>query len=368
MNRQFPFEVGQDSHRGKVREDNQDAFGWFSLARAELLVVADGMGGGTGGKVAADTAVGVIHSHFAAAVGPVGAALHGAVAAAHATVIARAAAEPALAGMGATAVVLAVRDGLAYLAHVGDSRAYLFRQGTLTRLTRDHSRVQDLMDQGVIPASEAESHPEAHVITRCIGCASACEADIRPDPIIIQPGDLFMLCTDGLTGLIPDREIAGLLAGGRGGADQLCRDLVQAALQRGGHDNVTVQVFRALGASPAPVRVAPPRPPAVTSSPGAGAGREPAAVSSSRRPFPWALAAVGLAVLVVVLAALMFFVYCSYMPLGQPEPPPTTRDEPAPSSSRPEEAAEPVAPGPPPGKPAGEAGGEAQAAAQGAGQ
>ena len=144
--------------------------------------------------------------------------------------------EESLAGMGTTAVCALVRSGKAYLCHAGDSRAYLFRDGSLAQLTHDHSYVQELVDCGTITVEEAEHHPQKNIITRALG------VDYRLDPeftsVAVHPGDILLLCSDGLTNMISDEEIALVLR--EVPFFEAPSILVDRALQAGGQDNITV--------------------------------------------------------------------------------------------------------------------------------
>lgn len=142
--------------------------------------------------------------------------------------------------MGTTVVILVIKDNKAYIAHAGDSRIYLHRDNRLYRLTNDHSMVQAMVDKGMLPPDEAENHPNANVITRCLGAKANIEPEIRSEPIEIGPGDLFLLCTDGLCGLAKDNEIVTVISRGDN-LKAIVDGLIALALGKGGHDNVTVQ-------------------------------------------------------------------------------------------------------------------------------
>jgi PPM family protein phosphatase len=145
--------------------------------------------------------------------------------------------EPGLAGLGSTVVCALVREDQALITYMGDSRAYRLRQGKLRQLTRDHSLVQLLLDSGKITAAEAATHPARGQLTRQVGM----EGEPLPQTRLLklQPGDLLLLCTDGLTGMLSDREIQAILREPVGLKTQ-CRRLIQAANKAGGRDNVTV--------------------------------------------------------------------------------------------------------------------------------
>lgn len=232
------------SDAGQVREDNQDVF----AVREDLglAVLADGMGGTRAGGVAAELAVEAALDHLSSARrrGPLAPDhLSAAIKQANNRVIGTANAISSYRGMGTTLVVTAIAEGKGYLAHVGDSRAYRFRRGELSQLTKDHSLVQEWVDAGVLTPEEAERAPNRHVITRAIGAKRAVEPDVQL--LELAADDLILLCSDGLSGMLADAEIARLLAEAAGGAASpalagTAAELVDAANRAGGMDNVTV--------------------------------------------------------------------------------------------------------------------------------
>lgn len=304
------FKVGQDSHTGLQRKENQDSFGWFSTGTGELFVVADGMGGTSGGRVAADMAIAALRQTFEQAGKGCADLLRQGIEKANQQVMELAQREAKLVGMGSTLVAMAYQNGLAYIAHVGDSRLYMLRQGRLTRLTRDHSKVQGLIDSGQMSEAAAEQHPDAHVITRCVGGGQTINAEIRSTPIICQPGDCFLLCTDGLSSLVNDKEIAGIIAIQNGFPATTCHKLVKLALERGGHDNVTLQLICFAGQVTKPILAAAPagQPAAPTPNPSIQltARREGNATISAQTgqllTWPQLLVVVGLLLLLFALA------------------------------------------------------------------
>jgi serine/threonine protein phosphatase PrpC len=224
------------THRGRVRELNEDAI--LTDPTGALWVVADGLGGHGHGDLAADIVIDAFARLPHGAAGR--SALQDAIASAHAEVRRRARAG-GLGSIGATVVALAIDGGRATVAWAGDSRLYLWRAGTLERLTRDHSLVQELIDRGAIGASEAETHPERNVVTRAVGASDQVEPAFLE--LALREGDSLLLCSDGLTRCVSDSGIAELLAGAVT-PDAACRDLVEAALARGAPDNVSVIVIR----------------------------------------------------------------------------------------------------------------------------
>ena len=233
--------IGQ-THIGLVRENNQDALEYGSLdATARYAVVCDGMGGANGGNIASKIAVEVIGSRMRDGFHPemnnssVEHLLASAMATANTGVYDRAQQQPELTGMGTTVVAVLISDQVAHISHVGDSRLYLLRNGALSQVTRDHSVVQDLIESGQITEEEAKSHPRKHFITRALGVRS--EESGEYDELALQSGDRLLLCTDGLTNEVSTQLIQQLMAAP---ADEALEQLVRAALDGGGADNITV--------------------------------------------------------------------------------------------------------------------------------
>ena len=229
---------------GHVRRNNEDSY----LIRGDLFMIADGMGGAAAGEVAsamcaeAFAEIDLIRSRGDGA-------LRDAIVVANTRIHERAASDPAASGMGTTVTAALVEgDGRVALANVGDSRAYLLREGALRRLTEDHSVVAELVATGQISDWEASSHPQRNVVTRVLGA----EASVRVDTFWLeaQDGDLVLLCSDGLTDMVSEEEFAKLLAADKS-CEQIARDLVRAALAQGGEDNVTTVLFR-IGPSRSP--------------------------------------------------------------------------------------------------------------------
>jgi PPM family protein phosphatase len=231
---------------GHVRRSNEDAF----LLREPLFMVADGMGGAQAGEVASRMAAEAFAEVDLARTSGEG-ALREAMGRANTAIHGRASADPAAAGMGTTvAAALAGPDGVVTFANVGDSRAYLLRDGVLQRLSEDHSLVGELVRRGEISEAEAERHPQRNVITRVLGTEPSVDVDTWT--LQARDGDVVLLCTDGLTTMVPESAIAQLLARPEP-AERVVRELVRAALSGGGEDNVTAVVFRIgrLDAAPA---------------------------------------------------------------------------------------------------------------------
>jgi len=225
---------------GQVREGNEDAL----LIKNSVFAVADGMGGHLAGEIASATALEPIEA-LDGRVFPdateAATALTNAVVAANATVSKLATDNPLYRGMGTTLTAALIEGRRAHVAHVGDSRAYLLRDGQFSQLTDDHTLVQHLVDEGQITREEAAHHPQRSIITRAIGVSP--EVDVDAMTLDLQPGDQLLMCSDGLTGVVEDRVIAELLDT-TADPDEAVSRLVQLANQAGGPDNITVVLLR----------------------------------------------------------------------------------------------------------------------------
>jgi protein phosphatase len=236
------------SELGLRRQRNEDAL--LVDPDCRLFAVADGMGGHAAGDVASALAVATLAAAFPGAPPPgtaateLGRRLQGVFAAAHLALTAQARANPAQAGMGTTLTALAVLEDQpgCVLAHIGDSRAYRLRAGALELLTTDHTWVQEQVQAGMLSPLQAESHPYRSVLTRVLGGGvDPGEADVVLAEA--EPGDLFLLCSDGLSGVIGNHDLAVLLAQPRP-LPELAEQLVQATLLRGAPDNLTMVLLR----------------------------------------------------------------------------------------------------------------------------
>lgn len=239
---------------GQVRTRNEDFCSEFSHASGyRLLVVADGMGGHRAGATASRVAVEAIGEVFSGFDAPPGEMLELALITANRRVYQMALDQPDLRGMGTTAVALLLGpDASAWVAHIGDSRAYRYREGQLEALTADHSVVGEMERRGLITAEEAAVHPRRNEIMRCVGVQLDVQADISP--VDIRVGDRYVLCSDGLSGLVSDQQIGDVVAHAH--PADAARILVEAANHNGGHDNVTVQIASVHPADEVPEREA----------------------------------------------------------------------------------------------------------------
>ena len=214
---------------GRRRRRNEDSY----VIDPPLFAVADGMGGAQAGEVASKLAAGAVKER--------GADVESLVQEANRRVHQRSLEDPNTSGMGTTLTVAEVEDGVVSIGHVGDSRAYLVRDGNLEQLTEDHSLVGELMRTGKLSAEEAETHPQRSMITRALGTDPNVDVDIFS--VESREGDLFLLCSDGLTSMVDDREILRLAGEKHGDLDGLVKALIKAANKGGGEDNITVIAF-----------------------------------------------------------------------------------------------------------------------------
>jgi PPM family protein phosphatase len=230
---------------GRKRRQNEDAF----VCDPPLFAIADGMGGAQAGELASRLAAAVIEEAAPAVSDEEG--VVGVVRTANARIFERSLRDPAVAGMGTTATVALVDEqtGTLTLAHVGDSRAYRYRAAKLEQLTTDHSLVAELVRSGRLTEAEAAVHPHRSVITRALGTEADVEVDTRT--LDVAPGDLVLLCSDGLSAMVRDDEIARVLEAFADEPHDAAASLIQAANAAGGDDNVTVVLFEILEGEPA---------------------------------------------------------------------------------------------------------------------
>ncbi|HVC48219.1 MAG TPA: Stp1/IreP family PP2C-type Ser/Thr phosphatase [Terracidiphilus sp.] len=230
--------------RGRKRPSNEDAFGYS--VEDGVYVVCDGMGGAAAGEIASSLAVDEVLKLLAGREPergmPLPEAVEQAIVAANQAIFTRAQRNHRLSGMGTTMVALAVEDRHVWVLNVGDSRCYRFRAGRLEQLTLDHSLVEEQVRMGRMTRAEAARSPFRNMITRALGTQSRVTPDVFG--LEAEPGDLFLLCSDGLTRELSDRVIAARL-GSEAPLEEICMDLVNAAKKAGGHDNITCLLVRA---------------------------------------------------------------------------------------------------------------------------
>jgi serine/threonine protein phosphatase PrpC len=242
----YAFRWGAASDTGKVREKNEDSF--LIEAEAGLFLVADGMGGHRGGELAAnivaedfpvmiENRLGQLRSSSPRAIRSL---LKKTISEQNRQLLLEGDSETGYKGMGATLVVALLKEGRAYIANLGDSRIYRLRKNRLRQLTKDHSVVSELVDKGKIKPEEAENHADAGRITGYVGMEEEVTSCVRS--FMLSKGDRLLLCTDGLTTMVPDKRIAEMLQN-HPDSQTACETLVNAANAAGGHDNITAVVI-----------------------------------------------------------------------------------------------------------------------------
>jgi protein phosphatase len=238
------------SDLGRKRPINEDSHAWLVPGTKEelesrgiLLVVADGMGGANAGERASRLAVDTVIKNYREAKTPDPlASLQVSLEAANHAVHTESLSSQSLSGMGTTCTAAVLRDRDLLVGHVGDSRAYLLKDGRISQMTSDHSLVAHLVERGQITPEEARIDPRRNVVTRSVGVGPAVEVDVECFEGALDVGDTVLLCSDGLHGLVTDTEMADLIKGPD--LDRACRDLIELANQRGGPDNITVILAR----------------------------------------------------------------------------------------------------------------------------
>ena len=238
----YNFSFGNATHIGQVRQANEDYFGNFETKNGYVFIVCDGMGGHVGGAKASQIAVGIIRDCLQQLDYKTPyEALSQSIVAASDAILAYAENNPELVGMGTTCVAILVVGSDVYYAHVGDSRIYLFSNKKLTRITKDHSFVQNMIDSGGLTEEEAEKHPRKNEITNALGLKNMKPPTVCTAQIQAAKGDVFLLCSDGLSGMVSDSEMVSVLKNSMElqGKANLLIDLANKA---GGTDNITVQI------------------------------------------------------------------------------------------------------------------------------
>jgi PPM family protein phosphatase len=269
--------IGAKTDVGLVREGNEDSL----LIEEPLFVVADGMGGHLAGDVASSTAVGVIADRWHQSNMSDEDELRAVVREANSAIWERSQADPSLRGMGTTCTLVRVDDSQARLAHVGDSRAYLFRDGELSQLTEDHTMVGRMVREGRLSLEEAELHPQRNIITRALGVDT--DVDVDTFSLDLVTGDRILICSDGLTAMVRGGPIGEVLAG-EPDPQRAAERLVQIAIDNGGEDNITVVVLDIDGDATAGASAG-----EKGEAAAAETGRVPAAIPAPEAPPPPAL-------------------------------------------------------------------------------
>lgn len=237
---------------GKIRQNNEDSYLELSLedknGKCLLLVVADGMGGHNAGEVASKTVVESIESYFKSEKSNLNSDktlnhLKQSIEQANMAVINASASDEKLKGMGSTCTAMMILNNKIYVAHVGDSRAYLKRGKKIDQITKDHTLAEKMFDSGIISKEEAKNSPHRNMLMKAIGIADDLEVETY-DPFNVQPGDVYLLCSDGLTEYLDEEEICSVI--NIYDPDQACKLLIKIANKRGGKDNITVQIVKVI--------------------------------------------------------------------------------------------------------------------------
>jgi serine/threonine protein phosphatase PrpC len=244
------IEVSSQSDIGCLRQNNEDSVGYWEpddddqfLRKGRLAVVADGMGGYEGGQEASRLAVETLMAVYRDFAGDdPQAALNEALQTAHEQIRQYSFAHPELRGMGTTCTAAAIVQQALYYVHVGDTRLYRIRDGQITKVTRDHSYVGRLVEAGMISAQEAEHHPQRNILTAALGTNPDLVMDSPGQPEPLHPQDVLLICTDGLWGQVSDAELLDAVEDKS--AEQAGRQLIELARERGGPDNITVEILR----------------------------------------------------------------------------------------------------------------------------
>lgn len=231
---------------GQSRKENQDRI--YLPSEEDMLqyfIVADGMGGANGGEVASTAAIEVVKDYIEQNVENIDfeeytfeTLLEQAILAANKFIYHKASNDKQLKGMGTTLIVVILYRNRAYIGHVGDSRVYRIRKNIMRQLTKDHSYVQALVDQGSITREEAMNHPQKNVLLKVVGCERKLEPDILVKGFL--KGDILLMCTDGLTNMVSTDEIYETIVKGKGNLKNTCQQLIGMANENGGYDNASV--------------------------------------------------------------------------------------------------------------------------------
>jgi PPM family protein phosphatase len=243
--------VAARTDTGMIRPGNEDSFFADASEARGLFVVADGMGGHAAGEVASEMVVEIVARELAGAWQLSGEGATEGVAQAlrraNRAIYERTVKETDKQGMGTTASVLLVGEGRYVIGQIGDSRVYLLRDGAMSQLTKDHSYVQEQVDAGFLTPEQARYHPYSNVITRCVGASPEIEADTYVGEL--QSGDVFLVASDGLTGMVDDRRLQQLLAA-RSSPGRIVEAMIAEANGRGGLDNITAIVVQVIAVQP----------------------------------------------------------------------------------------------------------------------
>ncbi len=244
------LEIASLTDVGRLRANNEDSYVYWEpdssddfARKGRLAVIADGMGGYEGGQEASRLAVETLRYVYEHKFdGSPQATLVAGMIEAHQTIQRYAIEHPQFTGMGTTCTALSIVGRELSFAHIGDSRLYLIREGSISRLTRDHSYVSRLVESGIVRSEDAESHPHRHILTAALGSGSEVVPHTPDQPVPLNEGDVVVLCTDGLWSIVGEAELARIAPSEP--PMEACQQLVDLALERGGPDNVTVLVLK----------------------------------------------------------------------------------------------------------------------------
>lgn len=250
------IELGNLTDVGCERDDNQDYYCYAEpeadaefARKGRLAVIADGMGGYEGGAIASGIAVDVLRARYLnSECQEVEPALLQAITDAHHAIRGYAHEHPEVADMGTTCTAAVLRDGYLYFVHVGDSRLYLVRKSQISRITRDDTVIERLIDEGRLRPEEAAQHPDYHILTAALGVGELLHAQCAQTPVQLLADDVLLLCTDGLHDVVSDEELRDAALSYPSGT--ACRKLIEQAKSRGGPDNITLQIIKVQGVEP----------------------------------------------------------------------------------------------------------------------
>ena len=238
------MDIGVKTDTGRIRDNNQDAYYFLLDEDKPLFIIADGMGGHKAGEIASNLAVEIISKNLNSDLNSndfeeeyIKEKIFNSIDEANNKIYNKARNEEKCSGMGTTVTLAYITDKSLYIGHVGDSRAYVFKNNKLTQITEDHSLVEELIKNGSISREEAKYHPQRNIITRAVGTAENIDIDVSIIPK--EEIEIFLLCTDGLTNMLDDDEIESFLINSEN-MQIACENLVNLSNDRGGYDNITV--------------------------------------------------------------------------------------------------------------------------------
>lgn len=238
------LDIGVKTDAGRIRDNNQDAYYLPLDEERPLFIIADGMGGHKAGEIASNLAIEIISDNFSKSSNSehmeeddIKDKIFSSIDEANDKIYKKAMEEENCSGMGTTVTLAYIANKNLYIGHVGDSRAYIFKDGNLSQVTEDHSLVEELIKNGSISKEEARHHPQRNIITRAVGTSKKIVADLITLPK--NKTEILLLCTDGLTNMLDDEEIKKSLINSEN-MQQVCEDLVQLSNDKGGYDNITV--------------------------------------------------------------------------------------------------------------------------------